>query len=202
MSQRKAEAAIFLKPPSSMVSISDHVSLSGYPDVICETELAFLVTRKLQKSLEPKSDDEIRAAVGWFAIALDFTRTDIQTDLKGKGKPWDLARGFDGACPISSFVTIEKYPQILTGPDIPIRLTLNGVEMLNQPMSDMMSSPNDLIRLINETFSLWPGDVILTGTPTKPHLPPRLKAGDKVTASIGALIGVQTTFVNSLVSKL
>jgi 2-keto-4-pentenoate hydratase/2-oxohepta-3-ene-1,7-dioic acid hydratase in catechol pathway len=76
-----------------------------------------------------------------------------------------------------------------------VQLEHNGESALNQPLSDMILKPTELIQLLSKYFTLDPGDLILTGTPTKPKLPPRLKTGDTIIASVGPGIRVETNVV-------
>lgn len=186
--KRFKAASIFMKPSSSLVSIYNPVALHGADDVVCETELALVISRRLPAYGVSPSDSELRDAIGGFAVALDLTKKNLQNDLKAQGKPWELAKGFDGACPISEFVYDSDWP---TG----ITLHLNGEISLDQPLSDMILSPLQLLRLICKDISLLPGDVILTGTPTAPNAPPILTPGDQIVAVLDGAIKVTTTVV-------
>jgi len=186
---RMLEASIFLKPASALSSLINDVNLSGYIDVVCETELALLLGCRINRSSNGCSTAEASNAILGVGVALDFTRKDLQNELQSAGKPWELAKGFDGACPVSGF--IRTQPQN----DWRVQLEHNGESALNQPLSDMILKPTELIQLLSKYFTLDPGDLILTGTPTKPKLPPRLKTGDTIIASVGPGIRVETNVV-------
>jgi 2-keto-4-pentenoate hydratase/2-oxohepta-3-ene-1,7-dioic acid hydratase in catechol pathway len=182
-------AAIFLKPPTACVSMSNPIDLRGHTDVICETEVALLIGSGIARSKTGCSRSVAEAAVEGYTIAFDLTRKDLQTRLKNAGKPWELSKAFDGACPLGAFSkdSISR--------DATVELEVNGDIILSQPLTNMILSYTELIQLLSQYFTLCPGDVILTGTPTKPQLPPRLNSGDRLVASIGTRIRVETTAV-------
>ncbi len=186
--RRMSAASIFMKPASSLVPIMDHISLRGANDVICETELALLISREIPAYTQAMTDSDIMDSIGGFALAFDLTKKSVQNELKTQGKPWELAKGFDGACPISTFTEGREFPSSIT-------LRVNGELLLDEPLSDMILPPIDLLRLITRNISLWPGDVILTGTPTAPKLPPALKPGDEVEAELCGVLKVRTNVV-------
>lgn len=190
---RMKEAAIFLKPPSSISSIEPTINLNGYSDVICETELALLIGKGLPRMRGELSHAKIVESIAGIGLAFDLTRKDLQNQLKAQGKPWELAKGFDGACPISSFCEVSDGEWI--NENLDIQLYLNGELQLRQPIGHMILPVVDLIRTITRDMSLWPGDVILTGTPTKPKIPPRIQPGNEIVASIGDYIRVETVVV-------
>ena len=187
---KEANASIFLKPPSALCSIYDRINLENRSDVVCETELALLITKRLNRGTT--SEDDIIDAIGGVAIAFDLTRKDLQNALKAEGKPWELAKAFDNACPISEFIPLESHSDLLRNVNTSIKLYVNGRVILSQSVGDMILLPIELTKLISKHFTLCPGDVILTGTPTRPNEPPRLVSGDSLEASLGDIITSRT----------
>ena len=193
ISKRMENAAIFFKPPSSLVDINPSISLKGYTDVVCETEMVLLIGQEIPRSMRGCSSQEAKNSVAGITIGFDFTRKDLQNKLKAVGKPWELAKAFDGACPIGGFMPIRRLPNLLEGSQpTRIQLALNDEIVLSQSLTDMILSPLELIQLLTQHFTLVPGDVIMSGTPTLPQQPPRLKAGDKVIARIGEHIEIHS----------
>ena len=194
---RMANAAIFLKPPSSLVSMNSTIGLKGYPDVVCETEMAVLIGQELMRNSRGCSSDEAKNAISGITVAFDFTRKDLQNELKAVGKPWELAKAFDGACPIAPFVPIEQVGNLFNQSDsTKVELELNRDLVLSQCLNEMILSPLELIQLLTKHFTLCPGDVILTGTPTLPQQPPRLKGGDQVVARVGSHVEIRSQVDN------
>uniref|UniRef100_UPI00262848AF fumarylacetoacetate hydrolase family protein n=1 Tax=Geobacter sp. TaxID=46610 RepID=UPI00262848AF len=113
-----------------------------------------------------------------YGVAIDLTLRDVQAELKKKGLPWDIAKGFDTACPLSEFVPAER---IADPQDLRIRLAVNGALRQDGSTSLMIHPVRELISYLSGIFTLEPGDVILTGTPA--GVGP-LVSGDTVEAEI------------------
>lgn len=192
LEDRMNDSSIFMKPPSSITSLSPIVKLNGYTDLICETELALILGTPIPRAVPLEDDETILSAICDVALAFDFTRKDLQNALKSQGKPWELAKAFDDACPMSKVIPIESV-DLRSLLDIVSKV--NGKVELNQPTSQMILPVVDLVRTITRHISLWPGDIILTGTPTLPNQPPRFKSGDRLVASIGTLLSIKTEVI-------
>lgn len=155
-----SEPLLFIKPASAAVPL-----LGGFAipqergGVHYETEIAVLIGKPLSRK---PSDEEILDALSGFGVALDLTLRDVQNRLKEKGHPWEIAKAFDGACPLSPFVPADAVADLA---DIGVRLTLNGEVRQDGNSRDMLTPILPLIRYISGHFSLQPGDVVLTGTP-------------------------------------
>jgi 5-carboxymethyl-2-hydroxymuconate isomerase len=154
-----AAPVIFMKPASSVIDNDGTVEIPTYSrDCHHEAELALLIG-KAGKNIPAEQAMEHLAG---FGVALDLTLRDVQSEQKKKGLPWEIAKGFDTACPLSPFVSAGRVsnPQNLN-----IRLTVNG-ELRQDGCTEMMIYPIPaLISYMSGIFTLEPGDVILTGTP-------------------------------------
>uniref|UniRef100_UPI00261F522A fumarylacetoacetate hydrolase family protein n=1 Tax=Geobacter sp. TaxID=46610 RepID=UPI00261F522A len=96
---------IFSKPASSVIGDGGTIVIPPYSsDCHHEAELALLVGRKGKDV--PK--EEALALLAGYGVAIDLTLRDVQAELKKKGLPWDIAKGFDTACPLSEFVPAER----------------------------------------------------------------------------------------------
>ena len=97
-----------------------------------------------------------------FGIGLDLTLRDVQKELKAKGKPWLLAKGFDSSAPVSEFL----HASLLPGPDaLEITLEVDGVLKQRGTPRDMTIGPKDIPHFLAEFSSPRPGDLVFTGTP-------------------------------------
>ncbi len=166
---------IFSKPASSVIGDGGTIVIPPYSsDCHHEAELALLVGRKGKDV--PK--EEALALLAGYGVAIDLTLRDVQAELKKKGLPWDIAKGFDTACPLSEFVPAER---IADPQDLRIRLAVNGALRQDGSTSLMIHPVRELISYLSGIFTLEPGDVILTGTPA--GVGP-LVSGDTVEAEI------------------
>jgi 2-keto-4-pentenoate hydratase/2-oxohepta-3-ene-1,7-dioic acid hydratase in catechol pathway len=102
----------------------------------------------------------------------------VQSKLKENGHPWEIAKAFDGSCPISDFV---KPSAITDLTNISLSLHNNGELKQQGNSSDMLTPIVELLVHISQIFTLQPGDVVLTGTPA--GVGP-LHSGDQLVMSI------------------
>ncbi|MCM2359984.1 MAG: fumarylacetoacetate hydrolase family protein [Geobacteraceae bacterium] len=166
---------IFMKPASSVIYDGEEIVIPPYSgDCHHEAELALLIGRQ-GKDIPP---ERVMEHIAGFGVAIDLTLRDVQAELKKKGLPWEIAKGFDTACPLSPFVPADQVgdPQQLT-----IRLTVNGELRQDGSTAMMIHSIPAIVSHMSEIFTLEPGDVILTGTPA--GVGP-LRGGDRVVAEI------------------
>lgn len=155
-----SDPVLFIKPASSIVGVEEGFSIPrGQGSVHYEAEIALLIGEKLTAGMD---EETIVSAVVGLAPALDLTLRDVQDRLKTRGLPWELAKAFDGACVLPPFVPLQQKPDYT---DLDIRLTLNGEVRQDGNSRDMLYGVVSLLSHIVGHFSLWPGDVVLTGTP-------------------------------------
>ena len=175
---------IFMKPASSVIGEGGTIVIPPYShDCHHEAELALLIGKD-GKDIPP---DRALEHIAGYGVAIDLTLRDVQAELKKKGLPWDIAKGFDTACPLSDFVPPDTVgdPQ-----DLEIRLRVNGAIRQNGSTSMMIHSIAAIVSHMSGIFTLEPGDVILTGTPA--GVGP-LKSGDAVVAEISRVGSLRVT---------
>ncbi len=176
---------LFIKPATAAVHVTRPLQLpAGRGSVHFETELAVLIGRPLTNA----SATEAEQAILGYGLALDLTLRDLQSQLKQKGEPWERAKGFDGACPLSPFVAADSLPQT----SIKFTLDVDGKRRQNGNTDDMLTPVILLIAHISTQFSLRPGDVVLTGTPA--GVGP-LTSGQTLSLELEDVLFVETTVV-------
>lgn len=152
------EPLLFIKPSTAAAHITRPLTLPrDRGEVHFETELAVLIGRPLTNA----SASEAENAILGYGLALDLTLRDVQRQLKEKGQPWERAKAFDGACPLSPFVGTEK----LRKDNIHFTLDIDGERQQTGETREMLNPVVPLIAHISSLFTLLPGDVVLTGTP-------------------------------------
>lgn len=150
---------LFMKPSTAIVGLDAPLRLpEARGSCHHELELAVLIGRRLTGT----SPAAAREAIAGYGLALDLTLREVQTELKNKGQPWELAKAFDGACPLSGFVRPEDLPEPQAAE---LELLVNGERRQHGSTAQMMHPILDLIAHISRHFTLLPGDVVLTGTP-------------------------------------
>lgn len=149
---------LFIKPATAAVDFLQPIVLpKGQDECHHELEMAVLIGERLKDV----SAEQARSGVAGVGLALDLTLRGLQSRLKEKGHPWERAKAFDGSCPLSEFVAVEGYD--LQGFDL--RLVKNGKMQQAGCTGDMLFATTDLLSEISRSFTLLPGDVVLTGTP-------------------------------------
>jgi len=179
-----AAPVIFMKPATAVIGNGDEVIIPSYSDNCHhEAELALLVGRT-GKDIPA---EEALSFLAGYGVAIDLTLRDVQDELKKKGLPWDIAKGFDTACPLSTFTPAAQVadPQALN-----ISMTVNGELRQNGSTALMIHSAAEIISHLSTIFTLEAGDIILTGTPAGVS---RIAAGDRLCAEIPGVGTVATT---------
>lgn len=160
-----SEPILFIKPASSAVTAAPEFSIPRDQDCVHhELEIAILIGQNLKNA----SEEQVAESIAGIGLGLDLTLRDVQTRLKEKGHPWELAKSFDGACPLTEFVAVDllsKGDWQTLGLTIGLQLEKNGQLQQQGSSADMLFSILPLIAHMSKHFSLQPGDVILTGTP-------------------------------------
>lgn len=177
------EPVLFIKPATALQDL--HAPLCIPKDrgaVHHELEIALLIGRRLSQC----SAAEAVGAVSGLGLALDLTLRDLQTELKKAGRPWEKAKGFDGACAISHFVPISQCPPL---DNIDIALGVNDSPRQQGNSRDMLFPIPSLLCAISEYFTLEPGDIVLTGTPE--GVGP-LSGSDQLSMSLGQVLQFTT----------
>lgn len=168
-------AVIFMKPASSIIDDGEQIRIPDYSDDCHhELELAVLIGQPGRGIPAASALDHVAG----YGVALDMTLRDVQSELKGKGLPWEIAKGFDTSCPLSDFVPTEsvKDPNQLE-----LRLQVNGELRQQGTSAQMMRSVEEVIAEVSRYFALEAGDIILTGTPSGVS---RVQSGDQLDGEI------------------
>ncbi|SHJ77256.1 5-carboxymethyl-2-hydroxymuconate isomerase [Malonomonas rubra DSM 5091] len=168
-------AVIFCKPASSMLPDGGQIELPPYTDDCHhELELAVLIGQSGKNIAE---EDALQHVAG-YGVALDLTLRDLQSELKDKGLPWEIAKGFDTSCPLSDFVPAA---QVDNPNDIRLKLKVNGELRQDGTTAQMMRTVEEIIAELSQYYTLEPGDIILTGTPAGVS---RIQSGDQLDGEI------------------
>lgn len=149
---------LFLKPPSSLLSSGSPIVLpSGIGSVHHEVELGVVIGKRLRQA---RAAETPRAIRGWV-LAIDLTARDLQDDAKKNGRPWTIAKGYDGFCPCSN-----ELPATEVDPrDAELELRVDGTVRQQGNTKQMVWTIPDLLAYISNIMTLEPGDLVLTGTP-------------------------------------
>ncbi|AFJ46876.1 fumarylacetoacetate hydrolase family protein [Shimwellia blattae] len=170
------EPVLFIKPETALCDLRQPLALpEGLGAVHHEVELAILIGNTLKQA----GPEHVIKAIAGYGVAIDLTLRDLQGTLKKAGAPWEKAKGFDNACPVSGFIPVKEF----NGDPQNARLTLsvNGEMRQDGSTADMIHKIVPLISYMSRFFTLRAGDVILTGTPA--GVGP-LHSGDDITVTL------------------
>ncbi len=177
-------AVIFCKPASSLLPDGGSIIIPDYSDDCHhELELALLVG-KTGKHI--KEADALSYLAG-YGVALDLTLRDLQSELKSKGLPWELAKGFDTSCPISAITAAD---QVKNPNNLQLSLKVNNEIRQQGNTAQMMRSVEEILVEVSTFYTLEPGDLILTGTPAGVS---RIKSGDRLEGVIEGVGSLQVS---------
>jgi len=169
------EPMFFMKPETALIRNNKPFF---YPDfskeIHYEAEIVLKICR-LGKNIETKFANRYFDEIG---IGIDFTARDLQQKCKEKGKPWEIAKSFDGSAPISKFVSKNIYTDLN---NLEFSLDINGKTVQKGNTKDMIFKFDAIISYISQFVTLKIGDLIFTGTPAGVG---EVKIGDKLSASI------------------
>lgn len=172
---------IFAKLPSALIGHGEAITwrASVTQEVDWEGELAVVIGRRARRVRE---GDALKHVFG-YTIGNDVSARDLQMRIDAQ---WTRAKGLDTFCPLGPWiVTADAIPNPQT---LGIRTTVNGAVMQEGHTRDMIFTVAQLVSYCSEMFTLNPGDVILTGTPSGVGVgmtpPTFLKDGDTVEVEI------------------
>ncbi|MBS1304257.1 fumarylacetoacetate hydrolase family protein [Loktanella sp. SALINAS62] len=129
------------------------------------------------------------ASVIWgYGVGLDMTRRDLQNVAKDAGQPWDTSKDFDAAAIIAALTPADQVQLS----DASIRLAVNDTTRQESPLASMVWSVPDIVANLSTLYTLYPGDLIMTGTPAGVSAVVR---GDVLVGTVDGLDPVQTRIV-------
>ena len=150
---------IFMKPDSALLRPGEDFYLPDFSaDVHHEIEVVVKISR-MGKYIEEKFAHRYYDEIG---LGIDFTARDLQSQLKSKGLPWELAKGFNGSAPVSDFVPKARFGDLQK---LSFSLEVNGETRQDGNTPMMLYSIDYLISFVSRYFTLKTGDLIFTGTP-------------------------------------
>ena len=152
-SEPPAEPLMFLIPNTAVVGPGDPVVMPRQSaEVHYEGELAVVISRMCKDV----PIERVRDVVFGYTCANDVTARDLQ---RSDGQ-WARAKGFDTFCPLGPWIETD----LDTG-DLSIVTRRDGEVVQDGSTADMIHDVATLVAHVSQTFTLLPGDVILTGTP-------------------------------------
>jgi fumarylpyruvate hydrolase len=151
--------AIFTKAPDSVLPSG---STAPYPPATEQLEPEVEMVVALGKGGRELAIEAARDVIFGYAVGFDMTRRDLQSAARQEGKPWDIAKWFDGATPISDINPVGAISHPVEGA---ITLEVNDARVQEGDLNQMIWKPAEVVSIVSKFFTLHPGDLIFTGTP-------------------------------------
>lgn len=149
---------IFSKPDTALLKNGEPFYLPDFSnDIHHEVELVIRIS-KMGKKIQPKFARNYFTEIG---LGIDFTARDVQSKLKEKGLPWELAKAFDGSAPIGNFMDVDQMDL----KNINFSLKKNGALVQQGNTAQMIFPFEEIVSFVSNYFTLKVGDLIYTGTP-------------------------------------
>jgi 2-keto-4-pentenoate hydratase/2-oxohepta-3-ene-1,7-dioic acid hydratase in catechol pathway len=180
------DPVVFLKPRSSIIfnGSTIHIPHSSR-NVHHEVELVLLIGSKT-RNIEP---GEASGSVKAISVGLDITARDLQSVAKKGGLPWSLSKGFDTFAPVGNFI---NFTPDINLENLDIEVSVNGETRQAGNTSHMLFSCEKIISYLSKQFTLYPGDLIFTGTPEGVS---SIMPGDLIQASLRKNLSSLTVYV-------
>jgi 2-keto-4-pentenoate hydratase/2-oxohepta-3-ene-1,7-dioic acid hydratase in catechol pathway len=166
-----AELIIFLKPPSSVIGPGKSIRRPKESQrVDYEAELAVIIGKRCRHVRE---DEDVKPYIRGYTCLNDVTARDLQR----KDGQWTRGKGFDTFCPVGPVVNDELDPWA----GLLVESRVNGEVRQHGTTKDFIFPLDFVVRYISRVMTLFPGDLIATGTPEGVG---SLNAGDVVEISV------------------
>ena len=150
---------IFMKPSTALLNKGEQLTIPSFTkDLHYEAELVLRVNKVAKKVKNAHVMDYCDA----ISVGIDFTARDVQNDLKAKGLPWEKAKAFDDSAVIGEWIPLTE--DMFENP-FHYSMTQNGNTVQEGDSSLMIYGLSQIIESITEYFSLYPDELIYTGTP-------------------------------------
>jgi fumarylpyruvate hydrolase len=172
----------FLKPADALVPVEAGATGSiPYPSLTknLHHEIELVVAIGTGGS-NIKAADALQHVFG-YAVGLDMTRRDLQTEMKKQGRPWCIGKAYDASAPIGPITPAAQAGDIAAAA---ISLHVNGQERQNSSVAKLIWNIGEIIEHLSAAWALRPGDLIYTGTPE--GVGP-VVAGDVMVGRVGGL---------------
>jgi 2-keto-4-pentenoate hydratase/2-oxohepta-3-ene-1,7-dioic acid hydratase in catechol pathway len=172
---------IFVKTPNCVVGPGEDILLPKMaPDEVdYECELVIVIGKEAKNVSVADAADFVLG----YTCGNDVSARDCQ--LK-QDKQWARGKSFDTFAPLGPWIETDMDPD-----NVGIRLSVNGEERQNSNTSDLIFPCMELVSYVSQCMTLYPGSIIMTGTPSGIAfaMDPQafLKDGDTVTVEIDGI---------------
>ncbi len=177
------EPPFFFQKPADAVQVvmPEEIAEHPYPPLTRNYHYEVELVAALGRSGHNIPVEQAQDCVFGYAVGLDMTRRDLQSEMKDQKKPWDIGKGFDNSAPIGPIHPVAQTGHLESGE---ISLSVNGVVKQKADLSQMIWSVAEQISRLSQLFEMKAGDLVMSGTPE--NVGPVI-VGDVIVAKIAGL---------------
>ncbi|OSP56193.1 fumarylacetoacetate hydrolase family protein [Pseudoruegeria sp. SK021] len=153
------------EPPFFFQKNPDNIDTSGvfpYPEKSSDVHFEVELVVALQSGGRDIPVQQAMDHVYGYAIALDMTRRDLQSEMKKMGRPWEIGKAFERSAPMSPLIPAERIGHPTAGA---ITLHQNGELRQSGDLNQMIWKVPEMIAYLSQYYDIAAGDLILSGTP-------------------------------------
>ncbi|MDR0743083.1 MAG: fumarylacetoacetate hydrolase family protein [Tannerella sp.] len=154
-----SEPVIFMKPDSALLKDGKPFFIPDFSsDIHYEAEVVVKINRigkHIAEQFAHRYYDEV-------TVGIDFTARDLQAELRKKGLPWDICKGFDQSAVTGAFIPLSEAGGIRA---LDFHLDVDGKTVQRGNTAEMLFPVDKIIACASRFFTLKMGDLIYTGTP-------------------------------------
>ena len=148
----------FLKPDTALLSKERDFYLPEFSQNIhYEAEIVLKIS-KAGKYIQPEFAHQY---FNQITLGIDFTARDLQSQLKEKGHPWEIAKAFDNSAVVGEFFDKKEFDL----EHLNFRLNKNQETVQKGNSNQMIHDFATIVATASQFFTLKTGDLIFTGTP-------------------------------------
>jgi fumarylpyruvate hydrolase len=153
----------FLKPANTVVAVNAGETGSiPYPSLTKDFQHEIeLVVAIGTGGKNIKAQDASKHIFG-YAVGLDMTRRDLQSEMKKAGRPWCIGKAFDHSSPIGPIVPVSQAGDVNNAD---LAVTVNGVPRQKSNTAKLIWNVAETIEYLSAAWELQAGDLIYSGTP-------------------------------------
>ncbi len=144
----------------------DNLALDGtfpYPDASSDVHHEVELVVALHKGGKAIPVESALAHVYGYAVGIDMTRRDLQAEAKKAGRPWEVAKAFERSAPCGPLIPATEIGHPDAGA---ITLSVNGEMRQSGDLNQLIWKVPEVIAHLSALFTLAPGDLIFSGTPS------------------------------------
>jgi 2-keto-4-pentenoate hydratase/2-oxohepta-3-ene-1,7-dioic acid hydratase in catechol pathway len=158
-SELPQKPVVFLKPDTALLQENKPFY---YPDFSNEIHYECEIVLRIGKPGKYIAERFVWDHIDGIGLGVDMTARDLQRDCKEKGLPWEIAKAFNDAAPVSQLFPPSTLPD---WQHLSLTFYQNETQRQQGFTRDMIFPPEQLIAYLSQFFQLKTGDLVFTGAP-------------------------------------